>query len=1013
MYLLVIAALLIPLLLHYWWSIWQFSKRNLPFSWPLPVVGNNLRTLFRWTTFPHHVLDLYNKFKGYPYCGVFDFSSRLVMIRDPEVIKNITVKDFDHFTDHRTAIPEEIEPMMARNVFSLKGQKWKTARTTLSPAFTSSKMKYMFQLVSVCGKQLTSHIDKQLQQEEGGVLKVDLKDFYTRFTNDVIATTAFGISCNSLEEKNNTFYKMGRKVTRFSRETLLRFLACMSFPKIVKLLKMKVFPEDAMSFFKHLINDTVETRENKNIIRPDMIHLMMEARKVQKDLTNDDIAAQAFIFFFAGFETTSTLLCFSTLLLAMHPEVQKKLQGHIDEVFDDEEQTITYEALHELAYLDMFISETLRLYAPAIATDRVCVKKYTIPAAEGRPQLTIEEGEIVWIPVIGLHMDPEYFPDPSSFRPERFSEENKHDIKPFTYLPFGVGPRSCIGNRFALMETKVALVHLLSRFDFQVIDKTPLPIKLTDTMQVEGGFWLGLAPRNKPTTHSGLRSRAYCSKMYLLVIAALLIPLLLHYWWSIWQFSKRNLPFSWPLPVVGNNLGTLIRRNTFPEQILKMYNDFKGHPYYGVFEFTSRIVMIRDPEVIKNITVKDFDHFTDHRTAIPEEIEPMMAKNVFGLKGQKWKTARTTLSPAFTSSKMKNMFQLVSECGKQLTSHIAKQLQQEESGVLKVDMKDFYTRFTNDVIATTAFGISCNSLEEKDNTFYKMGRKVTRLSGKTLFLFFACMSFPNLLKLLKIKVFPKDATSFFKHLIYDTIETRENKNIIRPDMIHLLMEAKKVQKDLTNDDIAAQAFIFFFAGFETTSTLLCFSTLLLAMHPEVQKKLQGHIDEVFDDEEQTITYEALHELAYLDMVISETLRLYTPAVATDRVCVKRYTVPAAEGRPQLTIEKGEIVMIPVIGLHMDPEYFPDPSSFRPERFSEENKHDIKPFTYLPFGVGPRSCIANRFALMEAKVALVHLLSRFDFQVIDKTPLPIKLTDAMQVKGGFWLGLAPRNKPTTH
>ncbi|KAJ8892003.1 hypothetical protein PR048_004568 [Dryococelus australis] len=259
-------------------------------------------------------------------------------------------------------------------------------------------------------------------------------------------------------------------------------------PERFQLLRLGLFPQDAIYFFRQLISDTLKTREEQSIVRPDMIHLLMEAKKARKDITDDDIAAHAFIFFFAGFETTSTLLCFTTLLLAMHPEVQKKLQGHIDGVFNDDEQTISYEDLHGLVYLDMVFSETLRLYSPAVGTDRCCVKTYTVPAAENRPALQIEEGETIMIPVLGIHMDPEYFPDPESFRPERFSEENKQKS-------------SHSRNRFALMETKVALVHLLSRFDFQVIDKTPLPIKLTNSMNIEGGFWLGITPRNKFTPH--------------------------------------------------------------------------------------------------------------------------------------------------------------------------------------------------------------------------------------------------------------------------------------------------------------------------------------------------------------------------------------------------------------------------------------------------------------------------------------------------------------------------------
>ncbi|KAK7863029.1 hypothetical protein R5R35_010772 [Gryllus longicercus] len=150
-------------------------------------------------------------------------------------------------------------------------------------------------------------------------------------------------------------------------------------------------------------------------------------------------------------------------------------------------------------------------------------------------------------------------------------------------------------------------------------------------------------------------------------------------------------------------------------------------------------------------------------------------------------------------------------------------------------------------------------------------------------------------------------------------------------------------------------------------------------------------------------------MKYLDAVISEVLRLYPPAPSTDRICVKDTLLPAGEYSNAITIPKGTIVQAPIVGLHTDPQYWKEPKKFDPDRFSDENKHKIKPFTYMPFGMGPRICIGQRFALIEVKMALVHLLHSFDLHPSAKTKFPIEYQTGANLlaKGGFWCGLTPR------
>ena len=476
-----------------------FENHGIPHISPLPILGNVAPAIFRRENFGDVVRKAYNLNPSAKYFGFFDFLNPVIVLRDLELIKSIGVKNFESFPNHRTFVDESIEPLFARNLFSLTGERWHNTRSLLSPAFTSSKMKAMYKLISQCAIDFTESLVKDLSNNK----MREMKDIFTRYTNDVIATCAFGINVNSMKDPKNDFYVMGREATDLEKITW-KFFLVREFPWLVKLLNIRLIPPKCASFFTKIIESTIALRDEKGISRPDMLQLMMEARgdkNTKIELTIEEMTAQAFIFFFGGFDTTSTNMSFTAYEIAVNPEVQTKLQEEIDAVLHETKGDPSYDVINGMEYLDAVFNETMRKYPLVPMLDRVCTKSFELPPTlpNSKP-FVVQPKMTVWIPAYAIQRDPVYFEEPEKFNPDRYLNGGSADIKSTTFLSFGIGPRQCIGNRFAILETKIMLFHLLARCNLKICSKTTVPLKIskkTFGLAADGGYWLNVEKRNK------------------------------------------------------------------------------------------------------------------------------------------------------------------------------------------------------------------------------------------------------------------------------------------------------------------------------------------------------------------------------------------------------------------------------------------------------------------------------------------------------------------------------------
>ncbi|OWR51057.1 CYP6AB4 protein [Danaus plexippus plexippus] len=212
----------------------------------------------------------------------------------------------------------------------------------------------------------------------------------------------------------------------------------------------------------------------------------------------------------------------------------------------------------------------------------------------------------------------------------------------------------------------------------------------------------------------------------------------------------------------------------------------------------------------------------------------------------------------------------------------------------------------------------------------------------------------------------------------------KKKGVITGDSIEYMNQdgsAKKATVDLTYSLIAAQLFIFFAAGFETTCSSTSITLHELAHHPEVQKKVQEEIDRVLKRYNNKLCYEAIKEMTYLEWTFKEGMRIFPSLGFLIRQCTRRYTFNDLD----LTIDKGVKIIIPLQAMQNNPKYFDNPSEFCPERFDPKNIENGSKFVYLPFGAGPRACIGERMALLQSLAGLAVVLSRFSVHPVPEAP----------------------------
>ncbi|XP_072030562.1 cytochrome P450 3A24-like [Amphiura filiformis] len=453
--------------------------------------------------------------------------------------------------------------------------------------------------------------------------------------------------------------------------------------------------------------------------------------------------------------------------------------------------------------------------------------------------------------------------------------------------------------------------------------------------------------------------------------------------YTLTHFWRMGIKGPRPLPLLGNMLAA--KKGIIPalDNWSKKYGKC-----FGIFMGKIPALVISDADMARQILIKDFSSFQIRQ--IQSFSMPYIEDTIMEASGEVWRRKRSYISPTFSGSKMKQMIPAMnSKCD------ILMEILKSKEGK-SFDSKDFFGAFVLDIIACCAYGLESDCQRNPDDTFLYNTKKLLGMKTSGIMLRMMLPSFlsPLLNKFSVFDILQKESMDFFADIVRKAIELRTESEGTGKDFLQLMIDAAETGDDsvkdgdkdgpkkkipLTQRELIGQSLLFFFAGYETVSTTMAFAAYALAKYPDVQKRLQEEVDEL-TSEGEPVSYDAVFKMEYLDKVWCESQRLWPIAFVVKRVCNQEFT--CSNG---ITIPNGQFLNINVWDIHHNPEYWSDPQTFNPENFSKEAKESRHPCAFMPFGAGPRQCVAMRFAILEGKMGLIRMMQKYSLELDPETP----------------------------
>ncbi|KAF8408891.1 hypothetical protein HHK36_004960 [Tetracentron sinense] len=386
-----------------------------------------------------------------------------VIIMDPELIGDVLSNKFGHFLKSQG---NPMERLLVTGVINHEGEKWAKHRRVINPAFHQEKLKRILPAVYKSCGEMVSKWEKLVLG--AGSCELDVWPELQNLTGDVISRTSFGSS-----------YEEGRRINQLLNEQAMLllqglqsvYIPGLSFLPTKRNKRMKELNREVRALIRGIINKREKSMKANEASNDDLLGLLIESnsKDIQEHGNNkkaglsiEDVIDECKLFYFAGQETTSTLLVWTMIVLSMHPNWQVRAREEVLQVFGKNKPD--FDGLSQLKIVTMILYEVLRLYPPAISLLRVTSKKIQLG------EISLPPGVELALPAILVHHDRELWgEDAQEFKPERFSKGvSKATKNQVSFFPFGWGARICIGQNFAMIEAKMILAMILQHFSFEL-----------------------------------------------------------------------------------------------------------------------------------------------------------------------------------------------------------------------------------------------------------------------------------------------------------------------------------------------------------------------------------------------------------------------------------------------------------------------------------------------------------------------------------------------------------------
>ncbi|CAN6559179.1 unnamed protein product [Malus baccata var. baccata] len=840
------------------------------------------------------------------YGEVFAFAlgnTQILCVNQPDAVREITTcTSLD--LGKPTYQFKERGPLLGQGILTSNGPSWVHQRKVIAPELYMDKVKGMINLITESTTTLVNSWNSKIETAEGGIAEIKIDSYMRSFSGDVISRACFGSNYSKGEE---IFHKLRNLQEAMSKKVFSTGVPGMRLLPTKSNREAWALEKEASTLILRVVKERQAAGYEK-----DLLQMILEGA-INSDLSQE--ATDRFIvdncknIYLAGYETTAVSATWCLMLLASNPKWQESVRTEALQVCQG--CIPDNDMIPKMKQLTMVIHESLRLYPPVTVVSREAFKDMKFG------DINIPKGVNVWTTVATLHTDPEIWgPDAYVFNPDRFANGITGACKlPHVYMPFGMGPRVCLGQNLAMVELKILIALLVSNFSFSLSPKYRHGPALRLVIEPEHGVDLLLLQ--------------FDAKVLLSLVLLGFIGLVARLYNGLVAKPKRLrslLTKLEALAITTVNARPLTTVLLFSFHLLRSGGSYMGSGKFStgeVFVFAlgnTQILCVHQPDAVRDITTcTSLD--LGKPTYQFKERGPLIGQGILTSNGSSWAHQRKIIAPELYMEKVKGIINLITESTITLINSWNSRIE-VEGGISDIKIDSYMGSFSGDAISRACFGSNYSKWEE---IFQKL-KQLQEAMGRKAFL----AGIPGMRHLptksnSEVWTLEKEANSLILQVVKERRAAEYEK-----DLLQIILEGAKnsnLSQEATDRFIVDNCKNIYLAGYETTAVSATWCLMLLASNQEWQERVraealqvcQGHIPDA----------DMVRNMKQLTMVIHESLRLYPPVSVVSREAFKDMRFG------DIQIPKGiSLWIMVIITLHTDPELWgSDSYAFNPNRFA--------------------------------------------------------------------------------